>query len=266
MKERNSQVALITGSGRGIGRSAALELARQGLKVALVARNQVEIEAVSAEIKTLGGTALAVPFDLGNLDQIEELAGQVKAGLGPVDILVNNAAVVGPFGPAWEIDPEEWARVVEINLISPNRLIRAVLPGMRERNRGRIINVSSSAALSPMERTGAYSTSKAGLDMMTHQLGVELGDSSGIAVISFYPGTVDTSMQATIRQQPAEKVGQALAGRFQGYYTSGKCLSPDIAGRVIAALAGEAGLEFRGQVINITDPLVQALLASPSLE
>ncbi len=259
MNDSKPKVALVTGAGRGIGRSAALELARRGLQVALVARNKAEIEAVAAEIKTLGGIAVAIPFDLGELEKIEELVGQVNSALGPVQILINNAATIGPFGPTWEIDPAEWARVIEINLISPFRLLRAVLPGMLECNQGRIINVSSGAARSPMERTGAYSTSKAGMDMMTRQLGVELAD-TGVTVISFYPGTVDTTMQTEIRTQPAEKVGEALAGRFQGYYTSGKCLPPDLAGKVIAILAGEAGENFRGQIINITDSAVQALL------
>ena len=258
MTEITNRIALITGSGRGIGRSAALALAKQGVKLALVARNKSEIEAVATEIKALGGTAQAFPFDLGNLEKIEELAVTVESSLGPVEILVNNAATIGPFGLFWETEITDWAKVLEINLVSPFRLIRAVLPGMVARNRGTIINVSSSSARSPLERTGAYSTSKVGMDMMTRQLGVELKDTN-INIICFYPGTVDTTLQSEIRRQPAEKVGESLTARFQGYYEDGKCLSPDIAGGVIAALAGPAGEAFRGQVLNIADPEVQVL-------
>ncbi len=259
MTEPGPKVALVTGAGRGIGEAVALELARQGVKVALVARSQVELDAVAAQIQELGGSSLGISFDLANLDAIEGLVSRIEAELGPVDILINNAAVAGPFGPAWEIDPAQWTQAIEVNVIAPFRLALAVLPHMRERNWGRIINISSGAATFPMARAGAYSTTKAALDMMSRQLGEELVD-TGISVISLYPGIVDTAMQADIRNQPVEKVGQELADRFHDYHASGMLSTATPVGKIIAALAGEAGENFRAKVITISDPAVQALL------
>lgn len=258
MTELSSKVALVTGAGRGIGEAVAIELARLGAKVALVARSQAEIDKVAAQIKARGGTALALSFDLAKVEAIEELAGKIEAELGPIDIIINNAAIAGPFGPSWELDPAEWTQAIEINLVAPFRLARAALNHMRESNWGRIINISSGAATFPMARAGAYSTTKAALDMMSRQLGEEVAG-SGISVISLYPGIVDTSMQTEIRQQPAEKVGQDLATRFKDYYESGMLSTAEPVGKIIAALAGEAGGQYNAQVINISDPAIQAL-------
>ena len=261
MTELTPNVALVTGAGRGIGKATALELARQGLKVALVARSKAEIEATAAQIHEQGGTALVISFDLANLDEVEGLVKQVETELGLVDILINNAAIGGPFGATWELDPTEWARAIEINLIAPFRLTWAVLPNMRERNWGRIINISSGppTPISSIPRTGAYLTAKAGLDVFSRQLGAELAD-CGIAVIGLYPGPVDTAIQAEIRRQPPEKIGQELSDNFHRIYANGMLSSPTPVGKIIAALAGDAGEKFRGQVISINSPEVQALL------
>jgi NAD(P)-dependent dehydrogenase (short-subunit alcohol dehydrogenase family) len=265
MTELTQKVALVTGAGRGIGQATALELTRQGLKVALVARSKAEIEATAAQIHEQGGTTLPISFDLANLADIEGLVSRVEAELGPIDILVNNAAIGGPYGATWELDPAEWARAIEINLIAPFWLTRAVLPNMRERNWGRIINVSSGPQTFVIPRTGAYTTTKAGLDVFSRQLGVELAD-SGIVVIGLYPGPVDTGIQAELRRQPPEKIGQELSDNFRRIYANGMLSSPTPVGMVIATLAGDAGENFRGQVISINSPEVQALLKGESIQ
>jgi NAD(P)-dependent dehydrogenase (short-subunit alcohol dehydrogenase family) len=259
MAQYSPKVALVTGAGRGIGEAVALELARQGLKVALVARSGSELDRVAARIRDCGGTSLSIPFDLAEVEAIEGLVERVEKELGPVDILVNNAAIAGPFGAGWEVDPEAWTRAVEINLIAPFRLTRAALPHMRENNWGRVINISSGAATFPMARAGAYSTTKAALDMISRQFGVEL-EGTGISVISLYPGIVDTAMQADIRTQPVETIGSEMSERFKGYHSSGSLSTAEPVGQIIAALCGEAGQQFAGQVISISDPTVQGLL------
>ncbi len=259
MTQYSPKVALVTGTGRGIGEAVALELARRGLKVALVARSQSELDRVAAQIRETGGTSMSLPFNLAEVEAIDELVGRVEKELGPVDVLINNAAIAGPFGAGWEVDPEEWTRAIEVNLVAPFRLTRAVLPPMRENNWGRVINISSGAATFPMARAGAYSTTKAALDMISRQFGVEL-EGTGISVISLYPGIVDTAMQTEIRTQPVEKIGSEMSERFKGYHSSGSLSTAEPVARIIAALSGEAGQEFAGKVINISDPAVQALL------
>lgn len=259
MAKLQGRVALVTGGGRGIGKAAAIELAKRGAAVGLVARSQGEVEAAAAEIKQLGRQAHGFTADLGQPSATTALVEQVTSALGPINILVNNAGVAGPFGTIWEIEPDEWERALLLNLAVPFRLAHAVLPHMIERGWGRIINVSSGAARNPMERAGAYSASKAGLDVLTRQLGIEL-DGTGVAAISLYPGVVDTVMQTTIREQPADVVGQGMADRFRGYHESGRLQTPDRPGRLIAALAGEAGTRFNGQIVDMyTDEAEQLI-------
>jgi NAD(P)-dependent dehydrogenase (short-subunit alcohol dehydrogenase family) len=209
------KVALVTGGGRGIGRATAIELARHGADVAVAARSVPEIKEVAAAIRAQGRRALAVPVDLADPGAVAVLISTVKRALGPIAILINNA-VVGPFGTAWQLDPADWMQAVRINLVAPFLLAQGVLPGMLATGWGRIVNVSSGAAQHPMERVGAYSPSKAGLDMVTRQLAAELRD-VGVVVTGVYPGTVDTAMPARIRAQTEEMVG-ALARQFQSLY------------------------------------------------
>ena len=261
MTELAGRVALVTGGGRGIGKAAALELARRGANVALAARSQAEVDAVATEIEQLGRRAHAFAADLGARDAAPKLINQTTQALGPIDILINNAGMAGPFGAAWEIEPDHWEQALLLNLAVPFRLAHAVLPGMIERGWGRIVNVSSGAARNPMERAGAYSASKAGLDVWTRQLGVEL-EGTGVVAISLYPGVVDTVMQTAIREQPAAVIGQGMADRFRGYYESGRLQTPDRPGRLIAALAGEAGARFNGQIVDIYTDEAEQLIGS----
>ncbi len=260
VSDLTGKVALITGAGRGIGRATALELARRGADVALVARSDADIDEVAAAVRALGRRALALRADLADGSAVGGVAPAVAQGLGSVAILVNNAGIVGPFGPLWELDPAEWERALRVNLVAPFLLAHAVVPGMRAAGWGRIVNVSSGAAQHPMERTGAYSTSKAGLDMLTRQLAVELAGTD-VAVTAVYPGIVDTTMQASIRAQPAEVVGAATAEQFQRWQAEGALQSPDRPAQLIAALAAADDLSFTGHIVTIGDEEAQRLLA-----
>ena len=142
------KVAVVTGAGRGVGRAAAMAFATEGAAVALAARSLSEIEHVAGEVRTRGGRALAVATNVARREDVDTLFGRVSDELGPVDILVNNAAVMGPLGMLWETDPEAWRELFDVNVIGMVRCARAALPGMIARRYGRIINVGSNAGRS----------------------------------------------------------------------------------------------------------------------
>ena len=137
------KVAVVTGSGRGIGRAVAVALAEEGAAVGLFARTVHEIESVADEIQARGGRAVAVPTDVGRREQVEAFFAQLRESLGEVDILVNNAAGTGAVGMLWETNPEDWLEILNVNVIGMARCAKAVLPAMMARRNGKIINVGS---------------------------------------------------------------------------------------------------------------------------
>jgi len=220
-----------------------------------MARTIAQIDTVAAEIRAAGGMAEAVRLDLSNPGSVQRAIDEVVARLGPVDILINNAAVAGPLGPTAQIDLSEWMESLTINLTGAFACIHAVLPGMLERRWGRIVNVSTGAATGTgMVPANAYSTSKAGLEMMTVNLAAEL---SGRGVLAVRPGVVESDMQTFVRTRPAELVGEAMASQFRALKEEGRLLSPDQPALLIVRLLAE---ESSGELISIYDARGQALL------
>lgn len=187
----DGQVAVVTGGGRGIGRSIALAFAREGADVCLVARTQSQLEAVAAEVEGLSRRALAVTADVTSPGQVERLAEEVRAGFGRVHVLVNNAGGGMERRPVLESDPALWVRDIEVNLISAYLVSRAVLPLMIESGGGRVINIGSGMGHGPGR--GAYTVAKAGLWMLTQSLAEEVWQ-HGIDVNELIPGPVETEL------------------------------------------------------------------------
>ena len=187
-RELEGQVALVTGGGRGIGRLIAHELADAGMRVAVAARSTGEVEETAKELE-----GLAVTADVSKRDDVEAMTATVERELGPIDLLVNNAGVGAPRAQPWEEDPADWWRVFEINVLGPYLCCRAVLPGMVERRRGRIVNTGSGASYLPGGGPTAYGASKAALGRFGELLAGQVGE-LGIAVFTISPGLVRTEM------------------------------------------------------------------------
>ena len=223
-------VAVVTGGGRGIGQVISRTLAAAGVKVALLGRDAATLDRAAAAINGTGGTAVGVVADVTNDAEVQAAFAHVDKELGPVDLLVNNAGQA-ESGDIWVSDPATWWRVVEVNLKGPFLCSRAALTRMIPRRHGRIVNVSSYAAIGPNGWTSAYAVSKAGLLRFTDTIN-EQAAPHGVQVFAVSPGTVQTDMTRSSDAfdgftdwTPAERIADltvrialgdadALAGRF----------------------------------------------------
>jgi NAD(P)-dependent dehydrogenase (short-subunit alcohol dehydrogenase family) len=183
---------MITGASSGIGEGIAKMLAAEGVKVALVARRQHELQRVAEEIRHQGGMALVAPADLRDEQALRAVVEQTRTMLGPVDILVNNGGIVYTT-PIHELDMRAWDACLEVNLRAPTLLCAAVLPGMRERKRGYIVNIASEAGVFVYGGMGAYAISKHALRVLT-ELIQEENQEFGLKAWAICPGFVDTPM------------------------------------------------------------------------
>ena len=212
------QVALVTGAGRGFGRAIAEALAAEGAAVALAARSADQLHEVADAISAAGGTAYPVVCDLTSPASITAALAEVERALGPVDLLVSNAGVPGPFGPLWEVDAEAWWRAQELHLRAPFLLLHGLLPGMVARGRGRAICVSAKAARIVAPNLSAYCTGKIAQNRLVAQAGAELAG-TGVAVFAIDPGFVPTQLARDTMDDPgAQKHLGAMVERLQAKF------------------------------------------------
>jgi len=209
------QVALVTGAGRGFGRAIAERLAAEGAAVALLARSLAQLDEVANTIRGAGGHAIGVRCDVTDSASVEHAAAKTGELLGPIDLLVNNAGVPGPFGPIWQVDPDEWWRAQAIHIRAPMLFLHHVLPGMVERDRGRAICVSAIASRLVAPNLSAYCTGKIAQNRLVAEAAAELAGTS-VAVFAIDPGFAATQLARDTAADPeARKYFQPLIERIE---------------------------------------------------
>ncbi len=235
------KVALVTGSGRNIGRSIALALAKDGADVVINARtNQQEAEAVAAEVVELGRKALPLLADIGDRGQLESMLDQALAEFGHIDIVVNNAAS-RPHQPFAEMTYDDWRGILAIDLDSAFISTKAALPGMLERQWGRVISLSGLQAFQGRHGGAHISAAKVGLIGLTRALATELGP-SGIVVNCIVPGMIDTAREGASATRTPARLAEIPVGRLGN--------TDDIASLCAYLCSDSAGF-LNGQTIHV---------------
>lgn len=187
-----NKVAFITGGARGIGKATAIALAKEGVHIGLIARTESTLKETAAEIEQLGVKAAYAAADVSSKEQVEAAVESLTDQLGTADILINNAGIAS-FGKVLEMDPEEWKRIIDTNLLGTYYVTRAVLPQLIEKNGGDIINIASTSGLNGSATSSAYSASKFAVIGFTESLAQEVRRSN-IRVSALTPSTVATDL------------------------------------------------------------------------
>jgi NAD(P)-dependent dehydrogenase (short-subunit alcohol dehydrogenase family) len=249
-------VAVVTGASRGVGFHIAKGLAACGASVALIARGERQLRAAEQQLARDGRVTLAVPIDASRPEAVERLRQQVEDRFGPPTILVNAVGIFGPIQLIKDSDPERWVETLRTNTIAPYLTCRAFVGAMVARGWGRIVNVTSAAALHPPgPLNSAYATSKVALNQFTRHLAAELAG-SGVTANVIHPGDVKTEMWADIRDK-AQQLGDAGAAyqRWVRWVEETGGDPPTKAADLVLRLMGDDAAAINGQFLWIADGL-----------
>ncbi len=209
------EVAIVTGAGRGFGRSIALRLAREGAAVTITARTPSQVEQVVGEIQAAGGRALGVAGDVTQAPDVARIVRLASERFGDATLLVNNAGVPGPFGPVWETDIESWWASQALHIKAPMLFLRQVLPAMVARRAGRVIIVSAIAARRVAPYLSAYCVGKLAQTRIIEEVAAETKE-LGVAAFAIDPGFVFTGIAADTMNSPdAQRWLPGMVGRLR---------------------------------------------------
>lgn len=245
------QVAVVTGGGRGLGRVMAQALAQVGAAVIVVARSEEELDETVFLIEKNGGQASSFSVDVTDQHAVNQMGAEIKQRFGTVDLLVNNAGVNAPIDTILDMDAEVWWRTMEINVRGPLLCTRAFLPDMINQRRGRIINVSSGAGVSPRPYASAYGISKTALNRFSETLAIETKE-YGVSVFAIGPGIVRTAMNEMLL---ASSLFQKHYPQHGEFFAAGHDDPPELAAQLVLFLASGKADALTGRFVTVQDDI-----------
>jgi NAD(P)-dependent dehydrogenase (short-subunit alcohol dehydrogenase family) len=250
LDEIAGQVVVVTGGAGVIGRAICEAFGRAGAAVVVADLAEGPRQDLVAAVQKAGGRALGVHLDVANRESVEAMVESVEREFGPIDLLINNAGLLGAIGPIWEVDPEEWWRVWEVNVRGSMLCARAVLRSMVTRRKGRIINMSSGSVLGPSHAFSAYPVSKTAITRLTEHLALDARE-YGISVFAITPGLVDTPLA---RQTYQSAAGMKWTSQYRDVYRE-RQVPPELAAERCVELASGRADALSGCYIQLADDI-----------
>jgi 3-oxoacyl-[acyl-carrier protein] reductase len=255
------KVALVMAASKGLGRAVATELAREGAHVVISSRDEDTLAQTASEMREeTGGSVEYRAADITRAEDVRALASHASDRFGGVDVLVNNTGGP-PAGTFDDFDDEGWQFAFELDLMSLIRAVRGVLPSMRERGGGRIVNIASSSVKQPIENLILSNTFRAGIAGLAKSLAIELAP-DGILVNTIGPGRISTARSQSMDASKAETLGvsvEEVRGQVEAQIPLGRYGTPEELARVAAFLASPANSYVTGQAILVDGGMVKAL-------
>ncbi|MDP9458707.1 MAG: SDR family oxidoreductase [Actinomycetota bacterium] len=248
------RTVLVTGAGRGIGRSITLACAAEGAALALAGRSVDELEEVAREVTAHGGRSLVVRTDVRDPDSTEAMAAQVEAELGGPDVLVANSGVAGPTAALWDVTPEQWDETHAVNVRGPFLCSRAVLPGMLRRRAGSIVIIGSMSGKRPLPNRTPYTSSKTALIGLVRTLAAETGP-YGVRVNLVSPGPVTGPRFDQVLEGQSRLTGRTtedLRREFAAESPLRRLVDPADVAAAVVYLAGEGARSITGEDLNVS--------------